>query len=494
MDNQPKLFNTTRRQLLAGMGAVGLASAGAGLGTTAYFNDTETFAGNSLQAGEFDLKVDWQHKYYGAMQDDIYGTAGRPYVSAFPDADDDGIRDDFLTRSEISAENESLTTAEVEDLYREQFADVPNDWESPLIELGDVKPGDRGCLSLSMHLFDNPGHIWVGTENVVGSENGQSEPEAEVDGTAEGMGELAESTNARVWYDDGNCELDGGFEGDTAEVVAVLDRSGSMDNDTNNDATSAKWAGAKNGVMTLVNALAPNTPDVQFGLASYSSSASVNQALTTDPADISSALSGLSTGGSTNIESGLQAADGMFSGTADSEIVVVLTNGNETTGDAVGYASGMKSAGVKIYTVAYGSDANASTLSQISSGPAYSYLSAQIGAIGSVFAAIGQSIAGEQVIVEGTLAEVLGALGDGVHLDSNLEDEGVQCFVNSTTRYIAMDWEVPTSVGNEIQTDTLNFDLSLVAEQCRHNEEPENPFAPEPTPTPTPTATNSTTN
>ena len=31
----------SRRKMLVGLGAVGVASAGAGLGTTAYFNDTE---------------------------------------------------------------------------------------------------------------------------------------------------------------------------------------------------------------------------------------------------------------------------------------------------------------------------------------------------------------------------------------------------------------------------------------------------------------------
>ena len=474
MEDKSQLFNTSRRQVLAGLGAVGLASAGAGLGTTAYFSDTESFEGNSLQAGEFDLKVDWQHSYYGAMADDVYGEAGRPYVSAFPDADGDGVRDELLSRAEIGAANTDLTMDEIEDAYRAQFADVPQDFDMPLISLDDVKPGDRGCLSLSLHLFDNPGHIWVGADNVKMSENGQSEPEAGVDETAEGDGELVERTNARVWYDDGNCKLDGGFEGESAEVVAVLDRSGSMDNDTGSDANSAKWNGAKDGVQTLVDALDPN--NVQFGLVSYSSSASVDQGLTSDPTDIATALAGLSTGGSTNIESGLAAADGLFSGTADAEIVVLLTNGNETTGDAETYASGMKADGKTIYTIAYGSDANAGVLSQISSGPAFSYLATELSAIESVFAAIGQSIAGEQVIVEGTLGEVLAALEQGVHLDSNLQEEGVQCFVNSTTRYIAMDWEVPTTVGNEIQTDTLSFNLVLEAEQCRHNENPENPF------------------
>jgi predicted ribosomally synthesized peptide with SipW-like signal peptide len=470
-----KGIGLSRRKMLAGLGAVGVASAGAGLGTTAYFSDDESFEDNILQAGEFDLKVDWQHTYHGAMVDDVYGSAGRPYVSAYPDEDGDGVRDEFLTRGEIADANTDLTAEEVEEAYRDQFADLPDDFEEPLISLDDVKPGDRGCVSLSLHLFDNPGHIWLGARNVSGSENGQSEPEAEVDETAEGDGELAESINARLWYDDGNCELDSGFEGDTAEVVAVLDTSGSMNDDTGIDATSAKWGGAKDGVQTLADALGSNA---DFALVTYEDNASTALNFSDDINTLPGVLNGLSSGGSTNISDGLTTADGLFTGNADAEIIVLLTNGNPTTGgNPVPVASGIKGDGVEIYTVAYGSDANATVLSQISSGPAYSYSSVDIAAIESVFAAIGQSISGEAVIEEGTLAEVLDALESGIHLDSNLQEEGVQCFVNSTTRYIAMDWEVPAeTVGNEIQTDTLEFDLALEAEQCRHNENPENPF------------------
>ncbi|OYR85066.1 hypothetical protein DJ72_04610, partial [Halorubrum distributum] len=47
----------SRRKMLVGLGAVGVASAGAGIGTTAYFNDTETFEDNTLTAGSLDLFV-----------------------------------------------------------------------------------------------------------------------------------------------------------------------------------------------------------------------------------------------------------------------------------------------------------------------------------------------------------------------------------------------------------------------------------------------------
>ncbi|MEF8802045.1 MAG: SipW-dependent-type signal peptide-containing protein, partial [Halolamina sp.] len=91
MNDNP--LSISRRRVLAGLGAVGIASAGAGLGTSAFFNDTERFENNVLTAGELDLKVDWQHKYYGPETGGMYGTAGRPFVNAFPDMDGDGERD-----------------------------------------------------------------------------------------------------------------------------------------------------------------------------------------------------------------------------------------------------------------------------------------------------------------------------------------------------------------------------------------------------------------
>ena len=53
----------SRRKILAGMGAVGAAGAGAGIGTSALFTDQESFESNTLTAGEFDLLVDWEEHY-----------------------------------------------------------------------------------------------------------------------------------------------------------------------------------------------------------------------------------------------------------------------------------------------------------------------------------------------------------------------------------------------------------------------------------------------
>ncbi|AXG06907.1 hypothetical protein DU500_10960 [Haloplanus rubicundus] len=236
----------TRRRLLAGLGTVGVASAGAGLGTTAYFSDQETFANNELTAGEFDLTLDWQVTYTGPN--------GFEYVTASPDEyrndpDDptqlaenpdffnpfvegpDDVRDPIFTRDELSMmrygvdfdELDADRQATVETQFRSQFADVPQDLVEarPIIDLDDVKPGDQGTVSFSLHLFDNPGYIWLNGSLTEARENGHTEPEASdpdttgaPDEVATGLDndvELLDEIRVTVWYDtDGDAEVDAG--------------------------------------------------------------------------------------------------------------------------------------------------------------------------------------------------------------------------------------------------------------------------------------------
>jgi hypothetical protein len=46
------------------------------------------------------------------------------------------------------------------------------------------------------------------------------------------------------------------------------------------------------------------------------------------------------------------------------------------------------------------------------------------------------------------------------------------CFPHGRTFCAGFEWWVPTSVGNEIQGDSVAFDLGFYTEQCRHNGEP----------------------
>jgi len=251
----------TRRRLLASIGTVGVASVGAGLGTTAYFRDRETFETNTLAAGELDLSVDWEEHYYDAgpnlnndrldnpggdesdadLDDvgvddfDIVRTGGDPAnvpagyvgfptfdapqvavpaafvddfldntaVEAYPDEDGDGIQDLILTRDQISLQYPTLSPSEVEAAFHDQFADVPQDLPAPLLHICDLKPGDFGEITFSVHLHNNPGALWLRGQLHEHAENGIADPESAVDTTPE-KGELLETIRAVAWHDDGD--------------------------------------------------------------------------------------------------------------------------------------------------------------------------------------------------------------------------------------------------------------------------------------------------
>jgi predicted ribosomally synthesized peptide with SipW-like signal peptide len=231
----------SRRKILAGLGTVGVASAGVGLGTSAYFSDEETFENNTLVAGELDLKVDWEEHYsdwkgdevgLAEMADDIaeadyvlpaFSPAGGPLeagVSSPIGPLADGVDMEPLDGRPIAlnftgAENSD----EAQDLFWdataiEAFPDADQDgiqdapgmeegeeWdiceypadldsvldddlrtegsrEEPLISIEDVKPGDFGEVTFSFHLCDNPGYVWLTGNLVDANENGHTEPEA----------------------------------------------------------------------------------------------------------------------------------------------------------------------------------------------------------------------------------------------------------------------------------------------------------------------------
>jgi hypothetical protein len=109
---------------------------------------------------------------------------------------------------------------------------------------------------------------------------------------------------------------------------------------------------------------------------------------------------------------------------------------------------------------------------------------------------VGEVTGGEEVIFRGSLRETLNPLagntvegGDvpytapGLPLDAGTEfdeivgdpeqpaaGEGRAPFTASTTRHLGFAWWVPPEVGNEIQSDHLEFDLGFYAEQARHND------------------------
>ena len=136
---------------------VGAASAGA---TGAFFSDAETSAGNTFAAGAIDLKIDNESYYNGALN--------------------------------------ASTTWQLADLTIQKFFDFP-----------DVKPGDRGEDTISLHVNNNDAYLCANVKLTSNDDNTPTEPELLDDPTTgPSLGELASSINFVWWADDGDNVLE----------------------------------------------------------------------------------------------------------------------------------------------------------------------------------------------------------------------------------------------------------------------------------------------
>lgn len=263
MTDEPN--SISRRNVLAGLGTIGVGGALVGAGTSAFFSDRETLDGNELVAGELDLRLDWQQLYYGMPEDhDLapYGSAGRPFVSAHPDHDDNGgngeqslnsdefdsVPDDGVVRySDESANIQDYLTCETLPNFDdpEDFGNNNENYDpDSLIDLNDIKPGDCGEVTFSLHLCDNPGYIWLFGELA-----------KEIDGL------LADAINAKIWYDlDCNNVFDEErdkliFEwGSLADVFASLADGVQLDPaayETDTDSNGTDSSGEANGCVKV---------------------------------------------------------------------------------------------------------------------------------------------------------------------------------------------------------------------------------------------------
>ncbi|WP_082356839.1 choice-of-anchor W domain-containing protein [Halorubrum tropicale] len=180
----------SRRKMLVGLGAVGVASAGAGLGTTAYFNDTETFEDNTLTAGSLDLFV---HVDYSEDQGSYaqYSTPPGSFING-------NVVGQLVDGEIVTQEGEGLS-----------------------IRVSDLKPGDSGEGEFCFSIVDNPAYMWMCGELTANDENGMTEPETDDDETS--GGDLADAMEVTVSY----CTPDGEkgeeiLSGSLADVMDAL--------------------------------------------------------------------------------------------------------------------------------------------------------------------------------------------------------------------------------------------------------------------------------
>ncbi len=161
-NNQNSKISLSRRKILAGTGAIGASGLAAGLGSQAFFNDSEQIGNNQLVAGELDLKVGWEVRYFDWID-------STPQVISESDLTDD---------------------------------------PGPIVQLEDVKPGDVIVHTLNARITGNPAFLSIDC-SLTDSDNGITEPEDMVDGDLDGSdgtpgGDLGDALRAVVWFDDGD--------------------------------------------------------------------------------------------------------------------------------------------------------------------------------------------------------------------------------------------------------------------------------------------------
>lgn len=172
-------YDLSRRQTLGGLATIGVAGAGAGLGTSALFSDSEDLGGNLVASGELDMRV-------------------AAYVR-----DQNGP----LPAVEIDSETDAPNTA---------------DGDAVTITAGDLTPGDWFLIQWDVAVCSNPAYVQV-TSPAEAYENDEGDnPEPETD--TEPPGDLGGALLSTIWHTHEDPE-DGDPRWALGDLVSTTDRS-----------------------------------------------------------------------------------------------------------------------------------------------------------------------------------------------------------------------------------------------------------------------------
>jgi hypothetical protein len=528
-------FELTRRKILAGLGGVGLASAGAGLGTSAFLKDTEGFENNAITAGQLDLKVDWEEHYsfpqvYGfddptagldvtrsepgegtnyvglpdpenpvvwVHEDHLGQYMANTSIEAYPDTDDDGVQDAFAAEPggttddgvgyvcEDGADMGADLDPSGEDALRTENDDTWDDEAGaakPLISLDDVKPGDFGELTLSFHLCDNPGYVWLTGGLGENAENGVTEPEADADGEDGTVakpgtdGELLDAVRTRLWYDDGDnvVEVDGEVPDDAGYLTPELSLGELLLLLEDGDGLQLCASDGNGSVVAPSAGDCPAEKDYD-SVHKTGDTVTIDTPLTDGPTEFTipknpkCADLGLIKGLKTD-----EAPEGPLSvpgtktySTPYGDITVTTAldeEGDQTVTDwSIDGDDGYCVAKV----IMKGGKEGANVYSYDNPDGDKNYTNDDVAGAKSDDNTELQTPTGQDIShVEFCVAA---SSGDGGGSESG--DESC-CFEASTDHFVGLAWWLPADVGNEVQSDSVRFDLGFYAEQCRHNENP----------------------
>lgn len=176
------------KKVLMSLSVIAAAAAAVVGGTGAFFSDTETSTGNVFTAGAIDLKVDSQQKYNGN-------------VCVLIPAQGEG-------EDVIPAHYEWQGNAP----YPKAGTPCTGAWEmtdlgptNQFFKFDDVKPGDNGSDSISLHVINNDAYMCATVSNLKNDDLGLTEPEqaapANDNTNGVGNGELKQNMLVTIWKD-----------------------------------------------------------------------------------------------------------------------------------------------------------------------------------------------------------------------------------------------------------------------------------------------------
>jgi predicted ribosomally synthesized peptide with SipW-like signal peptide len=179
------------QRILLSLGMIAFVAALAVGGTGAFFSDTETSTGNTFAAGAINLTVDSQQHYNNAI--------------CVLNTDTTDPTDDYYWQLEPQA----VASA---DQYPVIGSPCTGTWAAT--DLGaqkffnflDIKPGDSGENTVSLHIDNNPAWACVNIKTTANDENTLIEPEltaGDIVGGPIGFGELAGNLKFQTWLDQG---------------------------------------------------------------------------------------------------------------------------------------------------------------------------------------------------------------------------------------------------------------------------------------------------
>jgi len=163
------------RKILFSLMVIGIAATMLGSGTLSYFSDTETAAGNTFSAGLIDLKID----------------CNSTHMQEWPCGGTQSVEDPIIFGEKDLVEGDKIFN-----------------WS-------DIKPGDFGEATISMHVYDNDAWFWLRFTNIYEDGGILAEPECEEFGEDD-FGELAGNMSVRLWKDEG---VHDGFGNDPIEYT-----------------------------------------------------------------------------------------------------------------------------------------------------------------------------------------------------------------------------------------------------------------------------------